>query len=173
MNVRTNAAVRRVSGAAVLIGACAMTGAAFAQTSAIEQRLRMGTEANEFYLFDDGDVKVMEYRMPRDVRICNDTKRHKVPLQVTYDGKVSKVRPGHCFAFEAKTVSLRPAEPLDANWDLSGTIEQRAMYYTDEGRLDEQRRRTAQAPSRTDVEEDQVETRDEEVSLRETSPQRN
>lgn len=88
-----------------------------------EAMISMYSEPNEFYLFDMTDVQIMDYKEERDVRICVDKSAHAVPLEIDYDGKNARVRPGDCFNFEAKRVLISPAESLESGWDMSGTVE--------------------------------------------------
>jgi hypothetical protein len=113
--------------------------APLAAAQSVDPVMRMGEDPDKFYLYDQSDVKVLEYNTPRDVRVCNDTRRHHVPLAVNHDGEITKVRPGDCFSFEAKTVTLHAAEPLGSDLDLSGTVEHHAIV-----RASEPPKRTAQ-----------------------------
>ena len=95
-----------------------------AQADSVSETLvELYSEADEFYLFDQQDVQVLDYKIARYVRICADKRQHMVPVEVRYDGKSAEVRPGDCMRIEAKRVSLAPADALESNWDLSGTIE--------------------------------------------------
>lgn len=91
--------------------------------SASETLVELYSEPDEFYLFDQQDVQVLDYKSAREIRVCADKRRHMVPVEVRYDGKTAEVRPGDCMRIEAKRVSLAPADTLESNWDLSGTIE--------------------------------------------------
>jgi len=98
-------------------------GAPASAETASESLIQMHSEPDEFYLFDQQDVQVLDYKTAREVRVCADQRQHMVPIRVTYDGKTTEVRPGDCTRVEAKTVTLAPADTLESSWDLSGTVE--------------------------------------------------
>jgi hypothetical protein len=79
---------------------------------------------NRFYLDSNEEQAVMDFKTDRDVRICDDVRAHGIALMVHYDDKSTNVQPGHCFQFEAKRVSIKPAENLPAGMSLSGRLEQ-------------------------------------------------
>jgi len=101
-----------------------IAGSASAAT-ATENMIRLYSEPNQFYLFDQTSVEVLDYKTERDVRICLDARRHHVALEVDYDKKTALVRPGDCFMFEAMHVAIKPASDLGDDLDLKGTIETR------------------------------------------------
>jgi hypothetical protein len=91
----------------------------------LDNAIELYSRPNQFYLFDETSVKVLDFNSERDVRICAETRQHGIGLEVDYDNKSTVVRPGDCFEFEAMTVSIEPAGQLPPNVDLSGTIETR------------------------------------------------
>jgi hypothetical protein len=113
--------------ALLAFASCFMVAGAVAQNiqNPTEDMIQFYSDPNEFYLFDETSVKVLDYNSERDVRICAETRRHGIALQVDYDDKSTVVRPGDCFEFEAMTVSIEPAESLPPNLDLTGTIQTR------------------------------------------------
>jgi hypothetical protein len=76
----------------------------------------------EFYLFDWLPDKTLEYEAPRQVQICNDYRRHDMPLRVRYDGKLATVSSGSCRSFKAKRIELSTAQPLEDGLSMSGSI---------------------------------------------------
>ena len=102
---------------------CAAFSGGVSADTATETMIRMYSEPNEFYLFDQSSVELLDYKNDRDMRICLEERRHHVPLEVDYDGKTAIVRPGDCFAFEAKHVAIKPGGTLGSDLDLKGTIE--------------------------------------------------
>lgn len=87
-----------------------------------QDMIRMYSDPDEFYLFDQTAVHVIDYKSDHDIRICARTRQHDIPLQVDYDGKTAVIRPGDCFEFEAKEVSIEPAGKLPPKVELTGTI---------------------------------------------------
>lgn len=86
--------------------------------------------SNQFVLNSQQDVELIRYKTPRDVDICVSradpntvfgTKK-AVPVQVMWDNNAGMVWPGNCLSFDAKSVKIRPADPLPNNAELTGTF---------------------------------------------------
>lgn len=82
-----------------------------------------------FWLDSNDDTELIRYTSARDVSLCLpkpggvDTADKGYPLRITWDNQWSTVlRPGNCFYFDAKTVKVRPAEPLPNNVTLEGRV---------------------------------------------------
>lgn len=103
--------------AVVFLAAGSIPGAATAQ-SITETMVKMYSEPNEYYLFEDDEKKVIHYKKDRRVQLCAGQSKHLVPLKVTHDGDSSQVAAGDCLIVEAKQISISPAEPLDPNWSM-------------------------------------------------------
>ncbi|MEN3976876.1 hypothetical protein [Emcibacter sp. SYSU 3D8] len=86
-----------------------------------------------FYLQDSSDVELLDYSRVRDVRVCASRKMPNavgpdpkpVGLTIKYDGRERTVRPGNCFMFEAKNISVTPADTLPDGIMLEGTYDVR------------------------------------------------
>lgn len=86
--------------------------------------------ANKFLLNSMEDVELIRYKTPRDFELCNagpdssqiDSASRTVPLLITWDGETAMVAPGNCFATEAMSVKVRPAQALPEGVDLVGTF---------------------------------------------------
>ncbi|MGE0666467.1 MAG: hypothetical protein AB7O49_07920 [Sphingomonadales bacterium] len=82
-----------------------------------------------FYLQDSSDVELLEYSRPRDIQICasrsmppgTDDHKEPVALKLKYAGRERIVLPGNCFMFEAKQVSVTPAETLPDGIMIEGS----------------------------------------------------
>ncbi len=86
---------------------------------------------NEFFLDSNEDVELIRFTTPRDNDLCVPRttydkslqgRRQKNALKVTWDNNTAVVKPGHCLSFDAKSVKVRPADPLGNDEELVGTI---------------------------------------------------
>lgn len=98
---------------------------AFPSVSVDNQMVQMYDPPNEFHLFHENNAKILSYHADRNVRICDKNDRDSVGLDVKHDGTTSSVRPGACAVFTARNFVIHPAKPLNPNYDLQGTIEQK------------------------------------------------
>lgn len=99
-------------------------GIALAQTtSPLETMVRMHSEPDEYYFFEDDRKEIVNYKEPRTVRICTGESKHLVPLKITYDQETAMIASGDCMRVEASEVYLEPAETLDDNWVIEADVE--------------------------------------------------
>ncbi|MBC7168146.1 hypothetical protein [Phenylobacterium sp.] len=98
--------------------------------SALLRYGRMMAEPGTFWLDGNGDREVIRYTTPRDIRLCLPraagvaSPRQAYAVQVTWDQTNQAVlTPGNCLYFDARRVSLKPAEPLPAGVTLEGRID--------------------------------------------------
>lgn len=94
-----------------------------AQSSATDQMIRLYSDPDEYYFFEDDRKQVVDYKEERVVRICAGESRHLVPLKVTYDGSSAMVEAGDCIRVEAKQVSLEPAKMLEPDWSIVAEVD--------------------------------------------------
>lgn len=99
-------------------------GIALAQTtSPLETMVRMHSEPDEYYFFEDDRKEIVNYKEPRTVRVCTGESEHLVPLKITYDQETAMIASGDCMRVEASEVYLEPAETLDDNWVIEADVE--------------------------------------------------
>lgn len=98
--------------------------------SPLVQRGRMLSEPGSFWLDTNDEREVIRYTQPRDVRLCLPKPRgvgsadEGIPIRVTWDQtNVAMLTPGNCLFFDAKRVTLKPAESLPSGVTLSGMVE--------------------------------------------------
>ena len=98
--------------------------------SSLAQWGRMMAEPGSFWLDSEEERDVIRYTQPRDVRLCLPkptgvgSADEGVPIRVTWDQtNVAMLTPGNCLFFDAKRVTLKPAEPLPAGVTLSGRVD--------------------------------------------------
>ncbi|HZX25184.1 MAG TPA: hypothetical protein VFF18_16755 [Woeseiaceae bacterium] len=89
----------------------------------MNQMIRMYSEPDEYYFFEDDRKQVVDYQEARVVRVCTGESRHLVPLKITYDGSSAMLHAGDCMRVEAKEIYLEPAEMLDANWSIVANVD--------------------------------------------------
>ena len=109
----------------------ALTGTAQAVSAFdIHQHLRPGV----FYLDGSKDVEIIDYPSTRDITICasRDTPEEVVgagqtesgagpiALRVKADTGERVVSPGNCVMFEAKQVTVTPADEVPTGWVVQG-----------------------------------------------------
>ena len=115
---------RRVSSAtavaALLASSAAVSGAP--NESIIEHHLRMATDPDKYFFFEDDRKQIVDYKRDRVVRICAGDSRHLVPLEVTHDDDSTMVHRNDCVRVEAKEIFLEPAEPLPENAVIEATV---------------------------------------------------
>lgn len=98
--------------------------------SPVTQWGRMLAEPGTFWLDSNNDTELIRYTTPRDVSLCLPEPRgvgaadKGYPLKITWDNQYSVIlRPGNCFFFDAKTVKVKPAEPLPTGVTLQGRVQ--------------------------------------------------
>ncbi|HJL18821.1 MAG TPA: hypothetical protein RMH99_24375 [Sandaracinaceae bacterium LLY-WYZ-13_1] len=106
--------------AALLAASTAVSGAPY--ESFVEHQLRMASEPNEYFFFEDDRKQVVDYKRDRIVRICAGDSRHLVPLEVTHDDDTTMVHRNDCVRVEAKEIYLEPAERLETNAVIQATV---------------------------------------------------
>lgn len=84
---------------------------------------RLYQEPGEFTVNSNTDVEVVNFKSPRDVRLCLPDARHVVALEIEYDKKKTVLQPGNCTIVEAKEVAISTAGDLKDGWNLHGTFE--------------------------------------------------
>lgn len=84
---------------------------------------RLYQEPGEFTVNSNADVEVVNFKSPRDVRLCLPDTRHVVPLEIEYDDRKTVLQPGNCTVVEAKEVAISTAGDLKDGWALHGTFE--------------------------------------------------
>lgn len=77
----------------------------------------------EYYLFDWSALKVVSFETIRDIRICNDYRRHDIQLTVKCDDKAAAIGSKACHSCRAQRLQLSSSDPLGDDQSLSGTIE--------------------------------------------------
>jgi hypothetical protein len=86
-----------------------------------------------FYLQGSSDVEIVDFSREKIIRICASRKTpnevgpdsRPVGLKVKYEGRERVIRPGNCLMFEAKQVSVSPADTLPDGWILEGSYDAR------------------------------------------------
>lgn len=104
------------------LAAALLSAPTLAQSSALNQMIRLYSDPDEYYFFEDDRKQVVDYKEERVVRICAGESRHLVPLKVTYDGSTAMVNAGDCMRVEARQVSLEPAKMLEPNWSIVAEV---------------------------------------------------
>ncbi|HKL62032.1 MAG TPA: hypothetical protein VJ883_01600 [Woeseiaceae bacterium] len=105
------------------LAAALLAAPALAQSSAVDQMIRLYSDPDEYYFFEDDRKQVVDYQEERIVRICTGESRHLVPLKVSYDDSSAMLDPGDCIRVEAKQVSLEPAKMLEPNWSIVAEVD--------------------------------------------------
>jgi len=129
----------------LLAGACA-NGEVFPRTRTVDSatgldplswQAKAHTGPGEFYLFGEDARELVRYERPRDIQLCASRNEDEigriperevnaVPLRVTWDGvNEAMLYPGNCLYFEAARVSVSPAQRLNEQTVLRGTIDPR------------------------------------------------
>jgi hypothetical protein len=115
-----------LTASAVMLGGIAFGLAAtpaMAQTSPLNQMVRLYSGPDEYYFFEDDRKQVIDYKEAHVVRVCAGDSRHLVPLKVTYDGSTAMLQAGDCMRVEAEQVWLEPAEALKPNWSIVADVD--------------------------------------------------
>ncbi len=99
-------------------------------TDPIMRQARMNAEPGTFWLDSMDDREVVRYTTPRDVSLCLprptgvSAADKGYPLTLTWDQvNTAILYPGNCFYFDAKRVSIKPAETLPSGVTLTGKVE--------------------------------------------------
>ncbi|NWG46646.1 MAG: hypothetical protein HXY25_08880 [Alphaproteobacteria bacterium] len=126
----TTMRISRLVGPAVLAAGLAAVPATGQDPTPVKADNYMFYAPGEFVLSDEDPTEVVRYSEPRDLEIClSDIREPGLPdalrgnaLTVTYDGKSATIESGNCFQFDARRVTIAPAEPLPDGWDLRGRV---------------------------------------------------
>jgi hypothetical protein len=124
------------TGAAMLLATAAPVAAATLHTEGPPPMDPMAMWVNEmmprddFLLYSNRETELVRYKTPRDTEVCVarvkpnglEDPRKATPVRVTWDNDVSTVYPGNCMSFDAKSVKIRPASPLNQDEVISGTF---------------------------------------------------
>lgn len=74
-----------------------------------------------FGLTNDQNLSITHSTVARHYRVCLDEGQGDVAVKVTSDGVDRDIASGDCWDFQAKSIVISPARPLDADVELTGT----------------------------------------------------